>query len=128
MSIRNGALASLFEGAVEFAFGLAVGDGGAFVVFGFASAHADEDFGVVVFEVHSEGDDGDAFGLDLAGEFDDLAFVSEQCAGLCGDMGAGGGGVISDVDRVHVEAWGIIADADIALCEADATIADAFDL
>ena len=106
----------------------AVGDCVAFVVLGFASRDAEEDFGVCSGEVEFERDEGDAFDIDGAGEFFDLSFFGEEDAVAFGAVVECASGLVrGDVDLVEGQAGGLEIDGDEALFEGAVAVADAFD-
>jgi hypothetical protein len=73
--------AGVFDGAVEFAFGVALFNVFAFVVRFFAAGEAKLKLYAAAFKVELEAGDSVAFSRDLAGEVIDFVFVEQEFAG-----------------------------------------------
>ena len=118
----------LFQGAVDVAFGVASGDGLAFVILPFAAYESDLDFGEAgVVDIHAQGDDGP---IALGGarvQVIDLASVEEQFAGAC--LLVIGAIAVSILGYVHAHEPGLaVADENEALAQIHGADAHGLDL
>jgi len=121
-------LSELAHLAVHISLHIAVANGLALIVEGFAAGESDEEFGIAAgIKVEFEGDQGESLFLDPGQQAAGFPLVEQQRASAEGLM-RGVGGLLVFRDVGSNQAWGLADESNIGLVEGDLALAGGLDL